>query len=189
MDRMAVKEPKPRERNPILDAWHDTMGTWPNTVQRQELETLITDIPLFKECLRVWRLRGFSPMNATGVIEWYKAGGPPKHNGKVTVQSDYGADVCPQCHRSPCHCDGVDTRSDDVALINAWQYKRYELQTAGIMPFFEGAKPIGRDADGRLIIVPTDTMREKMTNTHPSMSGRIANILRTAQEMGVIVGG
>ena len=181
-----------REPNPLLDAWHDAMGNWPNSVQRKELEATVTDIPLFKECLRVWRLRGFSPMNAMGIIKWYNAGGPPQ-NGKPRPTSTVDSYLCSVCHRSPCRCDGeervVSVLTDDTELAQAWFVKQEELRFAGLAHFFEGAKPIGRDADGRLIIEPTSSMREKMLNTHPSVSGRIANILKTAREMDIVVRG
>jgi hypothetical protein len=79
-DNPPKKERKPREKNPVIDAWHDEMGTWPNATQKKALQD-ITDVNLFRTCLVVWRMRGFSPTNAIGVLEWYKQGGPPK-NGK-----------------------------------------------------------------------------------------------------------
>ncbi len=176
---------KKREPNPILDTWHDAMTTWPNKVQREELEALITDIPLFKKCLMEWRRHGGSPINSTVVIEWYKAGGPPK-NGKVVEPPDYAGDVCPKCSRSPCRCDGTKFGSDDAELRYEWMLKQGQLQIAGIVSFFEGAKPLGQ-SDGFIIVEPTQNMLDKMHNEHPSIKGRIANILRQALVMGIIV--
>ncbi len=173
----------PREKNPILDTWHDAMNTWPNKVQREELEALITDIPLFKRCLMEWRRVGGSPINSAVVIEWYKAGGP---RNKGEEQPDYSNGVCQKCSRSPCRCDGTKFGSDDADLQYAWILKQNQLQTAGIVSFFDGAKPIGL-SDEFLFIEPTESMQERMHNKHPSMLGRIDRILRTAFEMGIIV--
>ncbi len=183
---MAAKERATREPNPLLDAWHKYMNTWPNTTQREELEKTVTDMPLFEQCLKEWSMRGYKPTNAVGVLEWYKAGGPPK-NGKPQPASTVDSYLCPTCHRSPCRCNETERVVDDTELARAWFAKQEELRFAGLTHFFAGARPIGYDGDGRLIVAPTDTMREKMTNTHPSMAGRIASILRTAREMDVVV--
>jgi hypothetical protein len=54
----------------------------PNGVQREAIYRAVTagDAALleqWKRCVDAWRLAGHSPVNIAGVLDWFKAGGPP----------------------------------------------------------------------------------------------------------------
>ncbi|MEW6232312.1 MAG: hypothetical protein AB1566_08370 [Chloroflexota bacterium] len=54
----------------------------PNSVQREAIDRAVTagDAALlerWKLCVDAWRLAGHSPVNIAGVLDWFKAGGPP----------------------------------------------------------------------------------------------------------------
>ena len=69
---------KLKEHHALADLWKSHMGQYPNAQQEAEIVATITDSVLFARCLKEWRLRGFSPVNAVGVLDWYRQGGPPK---------------------------------------------------------------------------------------------------------------
>jgi|GEM_PF-6732579 len=74
-----AQKPKSKRRiaSPLDDLYRQHMGILPNRAQSEEIAATVKDVPLFATCLREWRLRGYSPTNARGVLDWYRAGGPP----------------------------------------------------------------------------------------------------------------
>lgn len=66
-------------RSAIAQLYHINMGAWPNAVQEAAIIEIVTDTELFVRCMRAWRMAGFKPTNAEGVLDWYRRGGPPKN--------------------------------------------------------------------------------------------------------------
>ncbi|MEW6233258.1 MAG: helix-turn-helix domain-containing protein [Chloroflexota bacterium] len=58
------------------------LGALPNGVQREAIDRAVTAgdaamLERWKRCVDAWRLAGHSPVNIAGVLDWFKAGGPP----------------------------------------------------------------------------------------------------------------
>jgi len=70
-----------KEVHPLDDLYRQHMGILPNAAQSVLIQETVKDPVLFAACLKAWRLRGYKPTNAVGVVDWYKAGGPPKYDG------------------------------------------------------------------------------------------------------------
>lgn len=58
------------------------LGALPNGVQREAIDRAVTAgdaamLERWKLCVDAWRLAGHSPVNIAGVLDWFRAGGPP----------------------------------------------------------------------------------------------------------------
>ena len=58
------------------------MHLYPSAFQQKAIDATVKDIQRWTQCLESWAMRGYSPRNAEGVLDWYKKGGPPKQGPK-----------------------------------------------------------------------------------------------------------
>ena len=67
----AAKEPA-APKHPAVLAYHEQRNRWPNSVQEKALASVVVDLELWRLVLEKWHLKGYSPVNVDGMLDWYK---------------------------------------------------------------------------------------------------------------------
>lgn len=88
-NQVSSKRGKPRD--PLLDhpaivAYRETLHLTPNEIQRREIADRVGNngrVEPFKEHLKAWSMKGWSPKNVTGILESFDQGGIK--NGRQSV--------------------------------------------------------------------------------------------------------
>ncbi|MBX3014646.1 MAG: helix-turn-helix domain-containing protein [Caldilineaceae bacterium] len=58
---------------PPIKAYHDLHKRWPQHAQMCLISESVTDLALWIRVLREWAGRGYSPVNVSGMLDWYRS--------------------------------------------------------------------------------------------------------------------
>ena len=91
----ATEKMAPRKRrDPIptpssVEVFRTSTGRYPPKPCYSEIAEAVTDsdgqLKLWETCCREWVRRGYNPQNVSGMLEWFRAGGPPQLGHKREV--------------------------------------------------------------------------------------------------------
>ncbi|MEW6231202.1 MAG: helix-turn-helix domain-containing protein [Chloroflexota bacterium] len=120
------------------------LGALPNIVQREAVDEAVapgdpTLLEWWKLCVDAWRLAGHSPVNIAGVLDWFKAGGPPaagrppggngKRNPAVRRRSVWTEEELEAERARQANTPWPDSPDDEPAEggLAAWERRRAEI--------------------------------------------------------------
>ena len=71
---------------PVL-LFHDFTRCWPNKIQEVEINCRVSEMYLqrWEEVLKEWMMKGYSPKNVSGMLNWFENGIPDFIKSKKTT--------------------------------------------------------------------------------------------------------
>lgn len=79
-ERKRAAAPRAPTLNPACVIYREIMRLNPSAHQAEIIAKTVTDLELWRRCVGGWNEAGHKPTNVAGMLDWYRAGGPPTYD-------------------------------------------------------------------------------------------------------------